>query len=95
MADEHEPTVAYYRKTANEIRELASKAQLPEVQRDLLELAERFERMSRGAMRPVAAGCRRNPSVRIAERDLLPAVRVTCTQAGAVSRCSDRGARAC
>jgi hypothetical protein len=46
MRDEQAPTAAYYRKTAREITELASRAQLPEVQRELLLLAERFGRMA-------------------------------------------------
>jgi len=46
MTDEQEPTAAYYRKVAGEITELAQKSQLPDVQRELLELAERFRRMA-------------------------------------------------
>ena len=43
---ETRPTAAYYRKTAEDLRELAGNAQLPEVRRELLELAERFERLA-------------------------------------------------
>lgn len=46
MIDELAPTAAYYRKTAEEIRGLASKVQLPDVRREMLELAERFDRMA-------------------------------------------------
>lgn len=46
MSGGQEPNEKYYRQIAKEIRELASTAQLPEVRRELLELAERFERMA-------------------------------------------------
>ena len=46
MTDEQEPTAAYYRKVSEEITQLAQKSQLPDVQRELLELAERFRRMA-------------------------------------------------
>lgn len=46
MAAEAPPTAAYYRKVAAEIRDFAMKAQVPEVRRDLLDLAERFARMA-------------------------------------------------
>jgi hypothetical protein len=40
------PTAAYYRNVAEEITGLARRMQLPEVGRELLELAERFRRMA-------------------------------------------------
>jgi hypothetical protein len=46
MRDAQQPTTAYYRKISREIKELASRAELPEVRRDMLELAERFDRMA-------------------------------------------------
>lgn len=46
MEGDQAPSAAYYRKTAGEIRDLASKAHLPEVRRELFELAERFDRMA-------------------------------------------------
>ena len=46
MTDESLPTADYYRKVAGEIRAQAEEAQLPEVRRELLDLAERFERMA-------------------------------------------------
>ena len=46
MTDEPAPTAAYYRQIAREIREYAQDAHLPEVRRDLLDLAERFDRMA-------------------------------------------------
>jgi hypothetical protein len=46
MTDDSAPTAAYYRNVAREIRAYAQQAQLPEVQRDLLDLAERFDRMA-------------------------------------------------
>ena len=46
MTDEKLPTAAYYRKTAEDLRELAGNAQLPEVRRELLDLAERFDRLA-------------------------------------------------
>ena len=45
MTDE-KPTAAYYRDTAENLRKLAGTAQLPEVRRELLELAERFDRLA-------------------------------------------------
>jgi hypothetical protein len=46
MTDEPAPTAAYYRQVARQIRGYARDAQLPEVRRDLLDLAERFDRMA-------------------------------------------------
>ena len=43
MIDKHEPTAAYYRKVAAQIRDLARGMQLPQVRSDLVDLAERFE----------------------------------------------------
>lgn len=46
MIDEQGPTAAYYRKTAAQIRDLACRAQLPEVRSEMANLAERFDRMA-------------------------------------------------
>ena len=46
MAAEVAPTAAYYREIAAEIKDFATRAQVPEVRRDLLDLAERFTRMA-------------------------------------------------
>jgi hypothetical protein len=46
MADEQEPTAAYYRQVAKEIRDLATHAQNPDIRREMSEIAERFERMA-------------------------------------------------
>jgi hypothetical protein len=46
MAKEQEPTAAYYRQVAQEIRDLATHSQNPEVRREMFETAERFERMA-------------------------------------------------
>jgi hypothetical protein len=46
MAEEQQPTAVYYRQVAQEIRDLAAIAQDPEVRREMLEIAERFERMA-------------------------------------------------
>jgi len=46
MTDERAQTAVYYRQVARQIREYARDAQLPEVRRDLLDLAERFDRMA-------------------------------------------------
>jgi hypothetical protein len=46
MTDEQEPTAAYYRQVAEEIRGLARNAQTPDVRREMLEIAERFDRMA-------------------------------------------------
>lgn len=46
MSGEQRPSAEYYRNTAEEIRRLAERAQLPEVRRDLLDLADRFERLA-------------------------------------------------
>jgi hypothetical protein len=46
MNAERELTPAYYREMAHDVREAARTAQIPEVQRDLLQLAEQFERMA-------------------------------------------------
>jgi len=40
------PSAEYYRRIAAEIEELAAQSQLPEVRRELLDLAERFRRMA-------------------------------------------------
>jgi hypothetical protein len=40
------PSAEYYRRMASEIEELAAQSQLPEVRRELRELAERFRRMA-------------------------------------------------
>lgn len=45
MNDER-PTADYYRRMAAEVEELAQQSLLPEVRRDMLELAERFRRMA-------------------------------------------------
>ncbi|HEY1431200.1 MAG TPA: hypothetical protein VGF39_06180 [Stellaceae bacterium] len=47
MTDDSAPTATYYRNIAREIRAYAQQAQLPDVQRELLDLAERFDRMAR------------------------------------------------
>jgi hypothetical protein len=46
MIDEQGPTAAYYRKVAAQIRDLACRAQLPEVRSEMADLAERFDRMA-------------------------------------------------
>lgn len=46
MTDEQRPTAAYYRNTAEHLRELAANAQLPEVKRELLDLAAHFDRLA-------------------------------------------------
>jgi hypothetical protein len=46
MAEEQEPTAAYYRQVAQEIRDLATHAQNPDVRCEMVETAERFERMA-------------------------------------------------
>jgi aspartate/glutamate racemase len=46
MNGEQLPTAEYYRKVAQEIRRFAEQSQLPEVRRELLDLAERFDRMA-------------------------------------------------
>ena len=40
------PSAEYYRRVAAEIEQLAERSQLPDVRRDLLDLAERFRRMA-------------------------------------------------
>lgn len=40
------PRAAYYRRIAGEIEALAEQSRLPEVKRELRELAERFRRMA-------------------------------------------------
>jgi hypothetical protein len=45
MSDQR-PTAEYYRRIAGEIEQLAQQSQLPEVRRELLDLAERFRRMA-------------------------------------------------
>jgi hypothetical protein len=46
MAGEQEPTAAYYRQVATEIRDLATHAQNPDIRREMSAMAERFERMA-------------------------------------------------
>jgi hypothetical protein len=46
MSARRELTPAYYREMADNVREAARTAKIPEVRRELLELAERFERMA-------------------------------------------------
>jgi hypothetical protein len=46
MSGEQLPTAEYYRKVAEEIRQLAERTQAPEVRRELLDLVERFNRMA-------------------------------------------------
>lgn len=46
MPEEPRPTAAYYREIARQIRAYAREVSLPEVHRELLDLAERFERMA-------------------------------------------------
>jgi hypothetical protein len=46
MAEEQEPTAAYYRHVAKEMRDLATHAQNPDVRREMFEIADRFERMA-------------------------------------------------
>jgi HAMP domain-containing protein len=46
MGDDRLPNADYYRRIAKQIRELAERAQFPEVRTELLELAERFRRMA-------------------------------------------------
>lgn len=46
MSGEQRPTAEYYRNAAAEIRRLAERAQTPEVRRDLLDLAGRFDRLA-------------------------------------------------
>jgi hypothetical protein len=46
MTNDSAPTATYYRNVAREIRAYAQQVQLWEVQRDLLDLAERFDRMA-------------------------------------------------
>ena len=53
---EERPTAAYYRKTADDLRKLAGNAQLPEVRRELLDLAERFERLAEYLKRRIRPG---------------------------------------
>ncbi len=45
MSDQR-PSAEYYRRIAAEIEQLAEQSQLPEVRRELRELAERFRRMA-------------------------------------------------
>jgi hypothetical protein len=45
------PTAEYYWRTAEEIRRFAERTTLPDVRRELFELAELFERMARRAER--------------------------------------------
>ena len=46
MPDEPAPSADYYRQVAGQIRAFAHAARVPEVRRDLLDLAERFDRMA-------------------------------------------------
>ena len=46
MVYEQGPTAGYYRKVAAEIRDLACRAQVPEVRSEMADLAERFDRMA-------------------------------------------------
>lgn len=46
MSGEQLPTAEYYRNVADEIRQLAERAQDPEVRRELLDLVGRFRRMA-------------------------------------------------
>jgi hypothetical protein len=46
MNGEQLPTAEYYRRVADEIRDLAERSQLPEVRRELVDLADRFRRMA-------------------------------------------------
>ena len=46
MTSSNEPGAEYYRALALEITDFAMKAQLSEIRRELLELAERFRRMA-------------------------------------------------
>jgi hypothetical protein len=40
------PTAEYYRRIAAEVALLAERSQLPDIRRELLDLAERFRRMA-------------------------------------------------
>ncbi len=40
------PSPAYYRRIAREIEQAAVQSQLPDLRRELIELAERFRRMA-------------------------------------------------
>jgi hypothetical protein len=51
MSSEQLPTAEYYRNIAEEIRQIAEAAQVPEVRRDLFDLAKRFRRMAEYAER--------------------------------------------
>jgi len=51
MSDAPLPSAEYYRAVAEEIRQFAERSQLPDVRRELLDLAERFERMAERADR--------------------------------------------
>jgi hypothetical protein len=46
MAEEREPTAAYYRQVAKQIRDLATNAQNPDVRHEMFEIAERFKRLA-------------------------------------------------
>jgi hypothetical protein len=46
MPDEPAPSADYYRQVAGQIRAFAYAARVPEVRRDLLDLAGRFDRMA-------------------------------------------------
>ena len=46
MSDAEQPTPELYRGLAEKLRELADQSDLPDIRGDLLDLAERFERMA-------------------------------------------------
>jgi hypothetical protein len=46
MSDADEPTRELYRQAAQKLRELAAQSHLSDIQRDLRDLAARFERMA-------------------------------------------------
>jgi hypothetical protein len=61
MSARRELTPAYYREMADNVREAARTAKIPEVRRELLELAERFERMAAYIERRYPEGRDRSP----------------------------------
>jgi hypothetical protein len=46
MSDAEQPTPERYREAAEKLRQLAGQSPLPDVQKDLLDLAAHFERMA-------------------------------------------------
>ena len=46
MNDAEQPSPDVYRELAEKLRELADQSDLPDIRGDLLDLAERFERMA-------------------------------------------------